>query len=53
MRPASTGNPVDERLAALECADAVEGRAHHLADRVTFRNRCDVLEVAATTAGVK
>jgi hypothetical protein len=53
MRPASIGNPVDERLAALECADAVEGRAYDLADRVTFRNRCDVLEVAATTAGVK
>jgi hypothetical protein len=53
MRPASTGHPDDEQLAALECADAVEGRAHDLADRVTFRNRCDVLKVAATTAGVK
>jgi hypothetical protein len=53
MRPASTGNPIDERLAVFECADAVEGHAHDLADRVTFRNKCDVLEVAATTAGVK
>lgn len=53
MRPASTGNPVDERLAALECADAVEGRAHDVADRVTYRNRYGVLEIAATTAGVK